>query len=735
MSLCRHAYRKAAQHYPKPSVEPVWISDELLQSTFTTFVQRQRRYGSSVPGPLEAGRRLAKRKNMDLASSGGPQSPFDMGIVFGLPSFMKRSTIEPGSSSLYPSNQPPEIHDQLFDMPGAAQVPNIALDLTRLMDRASSLDDVRQFIRHHSINLNEQPSFSRILFDRLLSSNLASNTWKVSDTHEFLADPALNPFHSGNFVALVDYLVSLPSDQDILDKHITCIKRAFSLGMIPADDIGKILLQLPHIKLPNGPLELLNAHDLALYYKDLWDGLASCAVSKPSDVGASVLSAWLDILLRIEPSRNSIATSELIAATLISLGQLNGHQIPELVLTRLDFTITNPSSPSEPYWPLQKSLYISLSATNKILREVPPDSAVSTILKITDLLASSSRYIERRAQRLEFWAWILLRLIKMNPVLFSGAWDLPSSSSQPEMTKEGRQYFLRLWILKLLGTRRRGYVNSNQRRRDLFESYISAIDRIPIAGDESQSDHSLAILQQLGDEFRNSGLPYTHTVFTAVARIKCRRQLGVGSSDLATITPAALELFHDYEKFQLSGLINTPIFKYMVNSIDITEPMFVEQILAYTESGALNRGTLISLLQRHTPLQLALAKARRGRTKEPGENVAKYNADGMLILDPHACLDLINSMALIFACSENDSYLKTWKLTHWCYKFLVAHNAPVSPILVRAMYYAGVRRYKDAGKNVPSQRYKFILRLVAEVEGPGVADVVGCKLPVAYSES
>jgi hypothetical protein len=73
MAFSRHAYWHALQYRQSKSTIPdhVWISDAHLASVFNRFVnctlhhkqQQQRRYESRVPGPLEARRRLAKRKN------------------------------------------------------------------------------------------------------------------------------------------------------------------------------------------------------------------------------------------------------------------------------------------------------------------------------------------------------------------------------------------------------------------------------------------------------------------------------------------------------------------------------------------------------------------------------------------------------------------------------------------------------------------------------------------------
>lgn len=82
MSFSRHACRHALQPPATSLIDHVWISDDLLASAFKRFVKCQKRYESKVPGPLEARRRLAKRRNTALASVGNSGLP-DMGSLFG----------------------------------------------------------------------------------------------------------------------------------------------------------------------------------------------------------------------------------------------------------------------------------------------------------------------------------------------------------------------------------------------------------------------------------------------------------------------------------------------------------------------------------------------------------------------------------------------------------------------------------------------------------------------------
>lgn len=82
MSFGRHACRHALKPPATPTLDYLWVSDDLLAATFRRFANGQRRHGSCVPGPLEARRRLAKRRNTALASIGGGPLE-DISCLFG----------------------------------------------------------------------------------------------------------------------------------------------------------------------------------------------------------------------------------------------------------------------------------------------------------------------------------------------------------------------------------------------------------------------------------------------------------------------------------------------------------------------------------------------------------------------------------------------------------------------------------------------------------------------------
>lgn len=67
---------------PSQRARHVWISDALLKETFNRFCHHKR-YGSNVPGPLEAQRRATKRKNTSLASPTPAGISIDPAIILG----------------------------------------------------------------------------------------------------------------------------------------------------------------------------------------------------------------------------------------------------------------------------------------------------------------------------------------------------------------------------------------------------------------------------------------------------------------------------------------------------------------------------------------------------------------------------------------------------------------------------------------------------------------------------
>lgn len=58
---------------PTPTEHHLWITDDIFNDSLSRFALAalSRKHGSFVPGPMEARRRAAKRRMVNLAKSGG----------------------------------------------------------------------------------------------------------------------------------------------------------------------------------------------------------------------------------------------------------------------------------------------------------------------------------------------------------------------------------------------------------------------------------------------------------------------------------------------------------------------------------------------------------------------------------------------------------------------------------------------------------------------------------------
>jgi len=89
MPIRPRAVQHAAHSAPVTSSAHVWISDDLLKASINAFTLKLgtracRRHGSNVPGPLEARRRLSKRRLGHLAATGTYGAPhIDPAVAFG----------------------------------------------------------------------------------------------------------------------------------------------------------------------------------------------------------------------------------------------------------------------------------------------------------------------------------------------------------------------------------------------------------------------------------------------------------------------------------------------------------------------------------------------------------------------------------------------------------------------------------------------------------------------------
>ncbi|KAI4203344.1 MAG: hypothetical protein LQ350_001865 [Teloschistes chrysophthalmus] len=313
----RHVCRLAAP----PHSDPIWISDDILNHALHRFTLLQvlRRHGSTIPGPLEARKRTAKRRMMGLVptATGGlhphpgflsglkreqegqqgwqwrnpetaqireSQLPQDHASALGpersgareelpLPSWlmdhdrMDRGSIPPKSIA-----RPVEAENPC-QREAVAVEKQIILSPEARLKHTNDLDDMRAIIG--SVNEHDplRRKYSRMGLEKLLKADLDMDT-----ILDFLADPIMSPWSTGNHCHLMSHFIR-SSNYQMTERLCQWMVHQFSLGLCPQRDIMASLTNLSNLSHQD---EWRNV--LEKYYKGIIDALQSSSVIHAKDL-------------------------------------------------------------------------------------------------------------------------------------------------------------------------------------------------------------------------------------------------------------------------------------------------------------------------------------------------------------------------------------------------------------------------------------------------------------------
>ncbi|KAI4107375.1 MAG: hypothetical protein L6R37_001736 [Teloschistes peruensis] len=317
MSLKRHACRFAA---PPPS-DLVWISDDILNHALHRFtlLRVPRRHGSTIPGPLEARKRTAKRRMMGLVptATGGlhPHPGFLSGLKREQESqqgFQWRNpeTAQPGDSQLaqdHASALESDICGATKELPlpswlmdhdgmdGKSIPPRkitkpvkaeshrkreavgvkkqMILSPEAQLEHTNHLDVMRSIIG--SVNEHDplRRKYSRIGLEKLLKADLDMDKILV-----FLADPIMSPWSSGNHCHLMSHFIC-KSDYQRTERLCQWMVHQFSLGLCPQRDIMASLTNLSNLSHQDEWRSVLEK-----YYRGIIGALQSSSVVHAKDL-------------------------------------------------------------------------------------------------------------------------------------------------------------------------------------------------------------------------------------------------------------------------------------------------------------------------------------------------------------------------------------------------------------------------------------------------------------------
>ncbi|KAH8704880.1 hypothetical protein BGW36DRAFT_421467 [Talaromyces proteolyticus] len=501
----RHSLRKVSSRH-----DYVWISDELLSSTFRRFVNGQRRYETRVPGPLEARKRLAKRRNTALAASGTSiDSPLNVANLFGVNG--SGHVRQWDDSAWFPrwpeplelfsySDRPPEPQIPSFldhsgkpNTPQGAEAPTFQLSL----ERCSTVQDVKEALEWFQIDLRTDPDYSPLIFNHFCQlAFYRDSVAAIYDLIEFMNDQTLNVSGTGNYSALLAHLRVSDLRPTYKEMLVDLTARAIGLGLVPIAEVNQIIRYMPQIVQTRTNLSAFQQiEELGQLYSRIWESLRACNLFKVYEIYDDVLEPWVrnllqlgdeqylrlakDIMIEYHSSMRSFANSasaralrlltlrkepigmELLESWLDSLLVLDDdsslyfavetilayHTTEKMLCAAVSSRLLGLlNSP----WDLENQKRNVIEPIGSLLRQLDGDLATKYVVYVTEQLVFSTPDNAIRSHALTVWRHCLLYVNKRLEI------SLPVLSQLDESTyfavSPGTRVALRIWIWSALST-------------------------------------------------------------------------------------------------------------------------------------------------------------------------------------------------------------------------------------------------------------------------------------------
>ncbi|KAL4803752.1 hypothetical protein BDV18DRAFT_153622 [Aspergillus unguis] len=706
---------------------------EQSTSTFRRFVNsQQRRYESRVPGPLEARRRLAKRRNTALASVAGMGPMDDIACLLGRNGREHMKWTNPGGldyqfsppigapppapapASFYTENTNALEFENPLQNQSRPRVPERSKKhaqgqfFTKHLREYRTTSALKDAVRELGIDLRQEPSHSRVLFTHLLSLLGRGETTEI-ELVLFLDDPHLNIPGAMNYPEVVKHYVAQKAYFRPRNALFSAIVRALELGKLASEEIGAIIKALSRWSWTGGhPLE--QEKHLMMVYRQLWDAIGNCAIYGHRDLDQSIVDDWLSILLERDARHGIAMAKDIMLATEDSHAAVSSRLSKYLIKW-----LHEPGTKKADVVEALKSFEAAVIST--------------TILRVTEQLCSVTRTMPEHRYLFRKWGKCLADLHDVPNINLSKAWvEIRShhddKSHLPRPLLRRNLIIQRLWILYTIN-------------KDIS---TSACD---MAG-SSSANPSIRKLLQMYDFQRNDARKRDlwSSLTLGIYNLKLPFNLPAMAKDLSlSLTPSkstantqALErykfspialpgTFSNTHHFNASAPIFFQNFDKMIRQIDIASPEFRAQALETARTSDTNNiWTLLRLFRSHTPLKIALSRAWPILDPSPKDKaLVRYYATPRTSSepDPHTALDMIHSVAIALACSEQISPRRAFQLVRWLYLFLYRHGAPIQPPLVRALYHAGVVRFRTGGSRVADEQMRYVMAIVERVEKRG----------------
>lgn len=707
------------------SQQHIWISDELQSEAFVRFVRVSRtskRYGSRVPGPLEAHRRLSKRR-MGLASAGATGLPpaTDFGALFGAgtlpehslrwqpPSLDSGVGYGPPPPPPPPRSLPPWFWKQSSQTVAQGPVP-------RLQDEPDPAP---------ALVLASKDAFSTLLGTKKELERLSKTD--MEPLLDFLQS-ARDESDASNLLILLRWLRHRSSSASAIDALSTVILDKVKLGTLAIPEFAAAIELLPSIadwkkdpEIRQSVLANFAAFaNLAIsrpgllgsrpQHQMVCRSLFQAAASRPKDVEdcvfalqmLSVVTSKRDMMLMDDP-----LVANALVPVLASIGTL--QDLTEDQIRGLASQFNEVLKLSD-----EPSLLQNLTRSY-LLRE-------GRVLKGTQSLASVNFWL-----RCLFRGWFFHDHAQSKSEILP-AWSVYGILADSFEPSDLAQHFAKVPSRHFARALLTGWVPRWKTSSQRAKKTSSSVHSVNPTGVDLGSDWNL---RALFEEFDRSNRLVDGNSLVALLQLLQRHRIPyerVLKSIFQTLEDGGIRAHARHGLF---------VAIYKASSIDIPVELTIAQIAELLDNGHHLRALRVFLNTPDLPLAASQGLLSRLISKAVEDRqmyfaiLSRQNRAARLPTSER--LDLVQSMTANHIClvrqlaaaipafqslNPREAFRRVWQ----CYRFLRDHRVPLDVMMSRAMVHAGVIRTLQERLPLPDDRVNFILRWVRQLEGDAVAD-------------
>ncbi|KIW95942.1 uncharacterized protein Z519_03008 [Cladophialophora bantiana CBS 173.52] len=724
-----------------------WIPDALLTDTFNRFCHHKR-YGSSVPGPLEAQRRAAKRKNTSLAHASLGGISTDPSIVLGSSAnklawwqSLKDAEADSVSSRVLPPWLFPFASSVADSKPSSVAIETNRTQLeprkiseqeTMRLCRCETLTEIKDWIQEEGFNLRENAHVGAAIPRHMLQMDF--------ETHEiasYIRDPMFHPPGTSFILQLAHGLLGRTWDAASWGVLHDALCSATELGLLNVNDLKEVITELVNL----AEVQLTDANGRRKRVKDnakmyliygMLESLDRSTVLRLTDLGSSFLSGLFSNFATLRYYRGWCR--KLLWRLLPWAPKSHVAVIRRITLNQLQHICRH-----NPHEKVGQMLA-------KRLAVVDPEILEVTLIDITEKLLSMSMESGTMLYKYLWYHWCgtlaVLGSPAFNVSLTQRAWT--SAQSAKSSLAQDQRLLAFAWTTMHLCQDWRTSADALDRLQflDHFEKLLRSIPEFT----EDFLDHAVIALSDMT-------LPNKHILLRNLARLSVKAgallpALDARSAAKSILEPGISPSLID-ERTQNAHFEGNEALAELIESSNNDLSAFKILSRRMIQKSTASFGFVCHLLETNPLFKLALRtphvfSQRPGDVDKgtwrvgtgifadlstPGGEIetamssrSERALNNSSLPSRDEVIDLISHLALSFASSTVATPRAALRRVYWCYLFLRRYGVPVPPAITRALWHVGVTRYGDQGTS--ATLFKWILLQVSRAEGEAVASLL-----------